>query len=240
MMLYRLTDCLSDINTNVSKESTEYFIQKKSFFARNSYVMHNGIYLDKFMRNIERRNFIRSRYGIDPKCFLFLNVGRLTVAKDHKNLLLAFSLLISKGYTPKLMIVGGGELETELQDMIDSLKINVFVTLAGIHENIEDFYSAADCFVLSSAWEGLPTCIIEAKASSLPVITTIAGRELVDENYIVPIKDFQALSLKMEELMLLPAEKLKEIACLNYLSSKVFDIHDIAHRWMEIYSTSQK
>ena len=49
MKLYRLTDCLSDMNTNVSEEATNYFNSKKSFIKEKSKTIYNGVDLSKFI-----------------------------------------------------------------------------------------------------------------------------------------------------------------------------------------------
>lgn len=51
MKLYRLTDCLSDMNTNVSEEATNYFISKKSFNKEKSKTIYNGVDLSKFIKD---------------------------------------------------------------------------------------------------------------------------------------------------------------------------------------------
>ena len=49
MLAYRLTDHLSDLNTNVSQEAVDVFIQKKAFRKRDNLAVYNGIDLSRFV-----------------------------------------------------------------------------------------------------------------------------------------------------------------------------------------------
>ena len=69
--------------------------------------------------------------------------------------------------------------------------------------------SAADGYVLSSAWEGMPVVLLEAAAAALPIVATVAGgnHEVVcDElsGFLVPPRDSDALGRAMLRLMGLP------------------------------------
>ena len=66
--------------------------------------------------------------------------------------------------------------------------------------------SAADGYVMSSAWEGLPMALLEAAAASLPmVVTDVAGNaEIVVDGrtgFVVPTGDRRALAAGMERMM---------------------------------------
>lgn len=65
-----------------------------------------------------------------------------------------------------------------MEEKVKELKLINNVIFAGAHIHIEDYYSAADCFVLSSAWEGFGLVLAEAMAANLPVLTTDAGAVL--------------------------------------------------------------
>lgn len=235
MFLYRITDRLSDMNTNVSKEATQYFIAMHAFSSMKSYFVYNGIDLNKFKKNEFARTNIRERYGISQKDFLFLNIGRLTEAKNQVSLINAFFYLSQKHENAKLIVVGEGPLRSELERLISELNLNKKVFLVGGQSDTSDFYSAADCFVLSSSWEGLPMAVIEAKAASLPVISTTASQEIVDPYYIVPTDAPDLLKEKMEMVFSMSADSLSEYGEKNRVESAIFDIETICNQWETYY-----
>ena len=237
MKAYQWTNSLSDFNTNVSKEAVDFFIEQGAFKAANSSVMYNGIPFKRYNRDEQKVSEIRQKYGICEDDFLFINLGRLTEAKDHVNLLTAFSKLESG----KLMILGQGDLFDMLQNKIKELGIGDRTILAGAHPNVGDYYSAADSFVLSSAWEGLPMVILEAMSYKLPIVTTDVGgaRETVgDERWIVESKNSEKLATKMSEMMNLNEEERKKIGTRNRAKASEFDIETICDNWIKIYQKS--
>jgi glycosyltransferase involved in cell wall biosynthesis len=236
MLVYRITDFLSDVNSNVSESATNYFIGKKAFSKSKSLTVYNGIALLEF-NNIARKD-IRKKYSIGEKEFVFLNVGRLTLQKDHKTLLKAFSFLIKDWVNAKLLIVGSGELSSELKEFAYKEKIEDYVIFTGSKYNTQDYYCAADCFVLSSSWEGFGIVLVEAMSVGLPVITTEAGgccREILqNDDFIVTVKNSEPLFSKMKYIFEHQEQKLK-IGIENKEKSKRFDINIISNLWLGIY-----
>ena len=236
MFLYGFTDKLSNLNTNVSKEATSYFVTAGAFSKSKSITVYNGVDLSAFSKNEEFRGSLRKEYGIEDTDFLFLNVGRLVEAKDHVTLITAFSKLVQKGLRVKLLILGSGEEEIRLSGLIKEYSLSRYCILAGAHKEVSRFYNAADCFVLSSKWEGFPMVLIEAMASGLPVITTECGREAgVDYEYVVPKQDVDKLSEKMTQLYAMPQSTRISLGKRNRQIIKKFDIELICNQWEKIY-----
>lgn len=242
MLIYRITDFLSNINTNVSNNATQQFIKDKAFSKKKTLTIYNGINLKRFISNSTSKQMIREEYKINESDFLFINAARLTEAKDHGNLIDAFSILKKKHKNVKLLIVGEGDLYSKLKSKIEQKKLIDSIILAGRHANIEDFYNASDCFVLSSAWEGFGIVLAEAMACELPVITTDAGgcAEVVDDNiFIVPPRNSTALAEKMEQIYLMSSEARIKLGKRNREKSKVFDLQTICNQWETIYQKNE-
>ena len=102
---------------------------------------------------------------------VLIAVGRLTKQKDFPTLLRAFAK--ARSIRPlKLMILGEGELRSELEALVIELGIAEDVDLPGFVQNPFAYVARADLFVLSSLFEGLPTVLIEAMAVGTPVVAT--------------------------------------------------------------------
>ena len=106
-----------------------------------------------------------------PGCPVVVAVGRLAAQKDFPTLLRAFSV-VRRGRRAKLLILGEGEDRAKLERLVADLEIRDDVELLGHVRNPYPYLTHADLFVLSSAWEGLPTTLIEALALGVPVVST--------------------------------------------------------------------
>ncbi len=129
------------------------------------FLVHNGIDCELFsaVRNDGR---LRSEWGASGR-FVVVTVCRLVFPKDVATIIRAIHLL-SESF--KLIIVGSGPDEKKLRDIDSGLGGgSVFL---GDRDDVPKILSAADAFVLSSKWEGLPVAILEAMAASKPVIAS--------------------------------------------------------------------
>jgi glycosyltransferase involved in cell wall biosynthesis len=113
-----------------------------------------------------------SRAALDSRSKVFVSVGRLSPEKNHARLIRAFAVIHEENPDTRLVILGGGKLERELNELVMSLGLESAVTLTGQIENPYAIMAASHCFVLSSDYEGQPMVILEARTLGLPVITT--------------------------------------------------------------------
>ncbi|CAN5241097.1 hypothetical protein BH09ACT1_BH09ACT1_07100 [soil metagenome] len=106
-----------------------------------------------------------------PSTSVFITVGRLSPEKNHARLIRAFAVVHAERPATALVIVGAGPLGDELQAAIDELRLGDAVWLAGHQPNPHSLMAAADCFVLSSNYEGQPMVLLEAAIIGLPIVT---------------------------------------------------------------------
>jgi glycosyltransferase involved in cell wall biosynthesis len=130
---------------------------------------------------------------------VILGVGRLTRQKDFATLIRAFAE-VRRRRAGRLMILGEGEDRPALEALVNELGLGEDVALPGFRENAMAYMAASAVFVLSSAWEGLPTVLIEALAAGTPVVSTdcpSGPREILREGRLgglVPVGDATALA----------------------------------------------
>jgi glycosyltransferase involved in cell wall biosynthesis len=113
--------------------------------------------------------------SVPKKCFdkdgvRYVAAGRLVYQKGFDRLLYWFSKLSNKKST--LVILGDGNLKSELIKKSELLDIQDRVKFLGFCDNPWQWYAGADVFLLSSRWEGMPNSVLEALACGTPVIAT--------------------------------------------------------------------
>lgn len=116
-----------------------------------------------------------SSYPFEEGCFYFINAGRLHKEKNHELLIKAFQVVAQQYANARLLILGEGEEQESLQNLIQQLNLTKQVRLLEFQHNPFPFYKQADCFVLSSRWEGFGNVIVEALSAGTPVISTACG-----------------------------------------------------------------
>ncbi|WP_311763131.1 glycosyltransferase [Proteus terrae] len=239
MFLYRITDKLATISTNVSQEAVDSFILQKATTSKKMLTMFNGIDTTIFSFNEVVRKKKRAEINLDNETDLILAVGRLTKAKDYPNLLHAFSKLnLSK--KNKLVIIGDGEEKENLQQLAYDLKISKDIIWLGIRHDVQDWMSACDLFVLSSAWEGFGLVVAEAMACERLVIGTDSGgvKEVINKyGLVIPPEDSIALSSVITEYLTLPEHKRNTLGILARRHIiDTFSIEKISQKWLDLYS----
>lgn len=229
-MIYRYTDFLSSLNTNVSTEAVQRYVNDGLTKSSKIRCVYNGIDTLRFSLKQDKQK---------TDVFQWLAVGRLDEAKDYPNLFAALNQI----HLPfKLSILGRGPLLAELQQQVIELQLTDKVNFLGVHSDVEQFMNQADGFVLPSAWEGFGLVVAEALACELPVVATDCGgpAEIVglDEQagYIVPAKDANALAVAMVKLMNLSLEQRVLMGqCGRQRMIERFSLESVVNQWENLY-----
>lgn len=117
---------------------------------------------------------------------VILAVGRLSFQKDFSTLVKAIHIIKSEFKKGDVVsfIVGEGEEEYQLRELIQNLNLTNNVHLLGYRDNVADYMSHADVFVSSSIFEGFGLTIVEAMACGCPVVATdckYGPREILED-----------------------------------------------------------
>lgn len=128
-----------------------------------------------------------------------VTTGRLVAQKNHRLLIEAFADVADQ-IEESLWIYGDGPLKNGLSSLIEQYGLQDRVFLPGATTNVPAVLAAAEIFVLSSDYEGLPNALMEAMAMGLPCISTDCPcggpRALMEhsQQFLVPVGDRPALS----------------------------------------------
>ncbi|MGP1372624.1 MAG: glycosyltransferase, partial [Almyronema sp.] len=133
---------------------------------------------------------------------VILGVGKLEPQKDFATLIRAFAQVRSQ-LPCRLAILGWGPEQESLEALAAELGVAESVALLGYMDNPYAYMSRASLFTLSSAWEGLPTVLIEAMALGVPVVSTdckSGPQEILAQGQygaLAPVGDFEAIAQAM-------------------------------------------
>ena len=179
---------------------------------------------------------MRKEFNLENE-FLVGHVGRFDPPKNHDILIKIFAELKKIEPTAKLMLVGGGDRETEIIQKIERLGISKDVILTGVRSDVNELMQAMDVFVLPSLYEGFPVTMMEAQASGLPCIVSdkVPMECAIVDGLVTSVKLSDEISAWVTAI-----QKTKDIERKNHtkeLSEKGYDIKQAAD-WLKNYYIS--
>jgi glycosyltransferase involved in cell wall biosynthesis len=130
-------------------------------------VLKNGILSSEFCFNSELQKVRRNELGIEDNTIVLTHIGRFNVQKNQRFLVNVFSELLKLNDKVILLLIGKGELESEITDYVKALKIYKKIIFLGTRDDIPAILSASNLFIFPSLYEGLGITLIEAQASGL-------------------------------------------------------------------------
>jgi len=237
---YRLTDFLADLTTNVSQAAVERYIRIGAVPKGKIRYVPNGVDTAKFKPDEVVVKRLRKELGIN-NCFVWLAVGRFEEAKDYPNMLQAFKMVVDKKEDTLLLLAGQGSLLEETRKLANELELEDKVRFLGVRRDVPDLMNAADAYVMSSAWEGMPMVLLEAEACGLPVVATDVGgnSEVILNNksgYIVPPGDSEALAAAMVKMMSLPEAERRAMGRAGRAHIEAnYSLERVVDQWEALY-----
>jgi glycosyltransferase involved in cell wall biosynthesis len=165
----------------------------------------------------------------------FLAVGRFSHQHKGFDLLIeAFHLFSQKNQEWTLDIVGEGVEEELYRSLIKKYNLEDRVTIHSFTNHIQDYYSRAQVYVLSSRWEGFGLVLVEAMAHGLPVVSSDlpTSKEIMgDFGLYFKNGDITDLAERLEEATHIDWSQKSQEA---FDIAKRFDINNIISRWKDL------
>lgn len=112
---------------------------------------------------------------------IILCIGRFEPQKNMELLIQSFAALTRNDC--HLVILGDGALKTQCENLASQLGVSNHIIMPGFFPDVSDYLHAADLYIMTSRYEGLPAVILEALAAGLPTLTTdcfLAAREIIE------------------------------------------------------------
>ena len=138
----------------------------------------------------------------DKKIITIGTIGRLMHQKAQKYFIeMAKSIEeANSGLNIIYEIWGDGELDSELNSMINNFNLDDKVFLKGYASDLKKTYARFNVFVLTSSHEGIPYVILKSMSAKVPVVSTEVGgiNEIIINNsngMLVPFGDVEGLRI---------------------------------------------
>jgi glycosyltransferase involved in cell wall biosynthesis len=119
----------------------------------------------------------RQRYHIKSTGPILVSIGRLDSQKNPERLIGSFAIVAKEFSDIHLVVIGDGVLRHQVERNVEKCSLTERVTFTGLlpNEGIGDWLRVSDMLVLSSDYEGMPRCVVEALGCGTPVATTDVG-----------------------------------------------------------------
>ncbi|MFF2447138.1 glycosyltransferase family 1 protein [Neobacillus sp. NPDC058068] len=164
-----LSITIPNIKIAPSTEAAEFMFGKGCIQRKKAIILKNAIALDNFHFDLDTRTAIREEFQIKNK-FVVGHVGRFNNAKNHSFLIDVFNEIVKKHKESVLILVGKGELESDIKNKIKTLGLTDKVIFTGVRSDVPNIMMAMDVLIFPSFFEGMPNVIIEAQATGLHCI----------------------------------------------------------------------
>lgn len=168
-------------------------------------------------------------------------IGRIDPQKNLSHLLKAFAIVHKQLKNTQLRLVGDGHLTEQMKRLAVQLDIADSVIFHGVCSNMEQVYAAADVVALSSEYEGMPNCLIEAIGCGIPVVSydcPLGPREIIEDGvngYLVEYNNVEMLAEKLIHAL----EREWQESEIKSTSNK-FNVAYIAEKYERLFALWEK
>jgi glycosyltransferase involved in cell wall biosynthesis len=139
-------------------------------------IVHSGIGIARFSHaDRHRARKIARELGIGDEVFVIGSVGSLVACKGHAVLIEALGRVAEEAPNLVCVIVGEGPERPNLESLIRRKGLEGKVLLTGQRDEVPEFLSLMDLFIMPSLQEGLGAALLEAMAAGKPVIASDVG-----------------------------------------------------------------
>jgi glycosyltransferase involved in cell wall biosynthesis len=228
----------TDITICETQNDLKAAIANKIADKNKSVVISNGVNLTKYS-NLKKNTELMNNLGLSSNYFVVGNISRFDVQKNQKLIIQAAYYLIKKYPDMRFILVGDGKTMNSMREYARDANLGEYVIFTGELNNLEDYYSIFDIFVLPSLWEGMPYALLEAMASRKAIICSKIPNllEVVKNNHsALTIDPYDMDDLFKQITVLYKNRELREKIAENaMLDSTDYDETEIIKKIEKVY-----
>lgn len=223
---------------HVSKGEEAFALEHKIMKKNNSLVIYNGISKEATINQNE--NTLRKKYDLSDDQLIIGYVARLYHQKNPQEFINIAKVLVKQSSEVVFVLVGIGEFEAEIVELIREEELEDNVILTGFQEHIADYYELFDIYLSTALYEGLPYTLIEAMRAGLPaVVSDVTGNnELIINKvngFLYPVGDIDAAVMALECLIEDHALRANQSCSAIKLFSQEFTLDEMIKKHEVLY-----
>lgn len=203
--------------------------------------VYTGIDFERFFAGFDPALNLREEFRWGEEHRIVISVARLVPMKGHRHLVDAAAEVVKTHPEARFLIIGDGELRSELERQTLALRIGQYFVFAGTRTELPALLNSADVSVLASVdKEGLPIALVESALMKKPlVMSDVAGiREMVKDGEtgcLVPPCDPEALAEAIVRVLDEPERARKMAEAAEKLVRREFDVNSTTLQLEEEY-----
>ena len=171
----KLTGWMAAAYVSIGAAAETYMVQSLKIPQRKITRIYNAVDTVQFLPGNKREGFW-TRWGLDGKIPVIVNVGRVVEQKNQMCLLRALKQCIDQGNPMQCVFLGKFDPNSHLYQrmcaFIQDNGIEQYVRFLGQQVHVAEFLVNSDCFVMTSFYEGLSVSFLEAVSCGIPIVVT--------------------------------------------------------------------
>ena len=224
----------------ISKSVQKYFVKKVNLSNSKFSLIYYGIDLKNNKINHQVRDKIIKKLKIKKNKKILLTIARAVNQKRLDILINGFNEFQKENPESILILISQGKKINQLKSLVKDLKLEKKIVWVSYTDYINEYFSIADVFCLTSDYEGLGLVLLESFRMKVPIIASnkSAIKEIVKHNkngLLFNNNNYISLSNKLNELFTKPNKKIKFIKHSNDILKKKFNIINQNLKIIKIY-----
>lgn len=133
-------------------------------------LIRSGVHLLDYPAKIEDRGAKKASLKCGMHKPMVVSVGNLKPQKNPEGFVRVAAKALAANPDLRFLFIGDGELRSRVESLVIAFRLHGKVFFPGWRDDVPEILSAADIFVLTSMWEGLPRALVEAMKSGVPSV----------------------------------------------------------------------